>query len=689
MLWNKLVQGGRIFGLGRELYSREQRHFPEGVPGVPGAWDRGYRLYWVGCEDGDRVDLTPHPYLDYLFWKGHSGFKEMALITPSLPLGVAEYLKRRLEPQGLPEPPASKGRPLSWYSVMAAKLGGELDPERKFAPVAEKILGRAMSAAAMPSQADLERVRSLLAGKILLIDEIRSLLDQQNLVLNGNLEHVLHLLYLRGEVRRYPGVGFQAPGFPICNHCGQATGLREHQCEGCGGACFYCEECLILGESRLCRALYALPAPTQVGIDPTRAQAISRLEPQLDFPLTLAQEDACRAVRSFLMASRRQECLVWAVCGAGKTEVAFAAIADALARGQKVLYASPRREVIQELKPRFQKAFPGQPLIALYGGSPDRYYQATDLVLATTHQALRFYQAFDLVVLDEVDAFPFEGSDMLYYGVARARKPVSKAVYLSATPPPELIRQSERQQVEVVRLPVRPHGYPLPEPQIIIERSWGSLAGKGNKRPRDEGSSPGPDYGWDRPGPDPIPPSPSGGEPEPLIIPPRVLNILHQSVEGDLAQVFVFVPTVYLTRRVGEALRQAMGQPPWDAAEADWVQYTSAKDPNRDEKRQAFARGEFPILVCTTIMERGITIPRVNVVVLFADQERIFDQGTLIQMAGRAGRSPEYPEGRVWLVGLRATASMERAVAHIRAMNAEAFTRGYLRPQYYHHRCRG
>lgn len=653
---------------------------------MPGAWDRGYRLYWVRCEDGDRVDLTPQPYLDFLFWKGHSGFKEMALITPFLPLGIAEYLKRRLDPQSLA---TSKGRPLSWYSVSAAKLTGELDPERKFAPMAEKILGRAMPEAAMPSQADLDRVRSLLAGKILLGDEIGSLLDQHKLVLNGNLEHVLHLLYLKAEVKRYPAIGFQAPGFPVCNHCGQATRLREHRCEGCGGHCFYCEECLILGESRLCRALYAMPAPLgpEAGAKEAGTEAVNLVEPQLDYPLTPAQEDACRAVRSFMMTDRRQECLVWAVCGAGKTEVALAAIAQALARGQRVLYASPRREVIQELKPRLQKAFPGRPITALYGGSSDRYYQVGDLVLATTHQALRFYQAFDLVVLDEVDAFPFEGSSMLYYGVTRAQRPGSKALYLTATPPPELVRRAERRQMEVVRLPVRPHGYPLPEPQIIIERSWGSLAGKPGRRLRDRGTGEAPDCGWDGPGPEPS--QLKDSEAEPLFIPPRVLNILHQSVEGDLAQVFVFVPTVYLTRRVGEALRQAMGQPPWEGACADWVQYTSAKDPKRDEKRQAFARGEFPILVCTTIMERGITIPRVNVVVLFADQERIFDQATLVQMAGRAGRSPEYPEGRVWLVGLRATASMERAVAHIRAMNAEAFTRGYLRPQYYHHRCRG
>ncbi|QGG47477.1 DEAD/DEAH box helicase [Heliorestis convoluta] len=77
-------------------------------------------------------------------------------------------------------------------------------------------------------------------------------------------------------------------------------------------------------------------------------------------------------------------------------------------------------------------------------------------------------------------------------------------------------------------------------------------------------------------------------------------------------------------------------------------------------------------------MERGITVPRANVVVLFAENERIYDERTLIQMAGRAGRSTERPFGEAWFVGTRVTASMKEAERSIRWLNEEARKKGYL-----------
>jgi len=64
---------------------------------------------------------------------------------------------------------------------------------------------------------------------------------------------------------------------------------------------------------------------------------------------------------------------------------------------------------------------------------------------------------------------------------------------------------------------------------------------------------------------------------------------------------------------------------------------------------------------------------------LFADQERVFDENALIQMAGRAGRSAEYPTGDVWFVAEKVTPAMKSAIKTIVDMNNEARRLGYLK----------
>ena len=98
--------------------------------------------------------------------------------------------------------------------------------------------------------------------------------------------------------------------------------------------------------------------------------------------------------------------LIWAVAGAGKTEMIFEGIAACLRKGGRVCLASPRVDVCLELAPRIKQAFPDVPLALLYGGNEEGY-SYTPLVIATTHQLLRFREAFDLLIIDEIDSFPY------------------------------------------------------------------------------------------------------------------------------------------------------------------------------------------------------------------------------------------------------------------------------------------
>ena len=70
------------------------------------------------------------------------------------------------------------------------------------------------------------------------------------------------------------------------------------------------------------------------------------------------------------------------------------------------------------------------------------------LIIATTHQLLKFYQAFDLLIIDEVDAFPFVDNAVLYHAVDRAIKPNrTKIFFLTATSTDELDKKSKKQEL--------------------------------------------------------------------------------------------------------------------------------------------------------------------------------------------------------------------------------------------------
>ncbi|MDI6637656.1 MAG: helicase-related protein [Bacillota bacterium] len=475
-------------------------------------------------------------------------------------------------------------------------------------------------------------------------------------------------------------------------------------------------ECLVRPESR------ALPG------NPVPAWEIT-----LPFELTKAQQDASRFLASFVAEDERNECLVYAVCGAGKTEVCLGAVALTLQRGGRVLFAVPRSDVVAEVAPRLSAAMTGARVIALRGASRERYRDA-DIVVATTHQVLRFYQAFDLVVLDEADAFPFRGSRMLRYGLRRATAPGGKTVYMTATPDQSLLAAADRGEVALVRISARHHGRPLPVPAVIkatLPPIEDHAALSTLRRPR---TGPG--------------------------LPPEVVAVIAASIRAGHG-VFVFVPTVDLARRVCAMLRVSLtsptcsnspnsvsspislsslnspnsvacdvypacpvshgsdgfpgshgfdglhashgastaaadsavlpgsaaspacppgrhGSPLFPAAARPRVAFVHSRHPERDRVREAFKEGQIDVLVTTTIMERGITVPMADVVVLYADFERVFDAGTLVQMAGRAGRSHEYPCAQVYFVAERTSPAMRAAIASIRAMNEHAAKSGYL-----------
>ncbi|QNK60475.1 DEAD/DEAH box helicase family protein [Paenibacillus sp. PAMC21692] len=336
---------------------------------------------------------------------------------------------------------------------------------------------------------------------------------------------------------------------------------------------------------------------------------------------SVLEEDKPSPDRSFL---------IWAVTGAGKTEMVFPLVESIISRGGRALIASPRRDVVLELDPRIRKAFPASNVVTLYGGSEQRWDRG-EITLSTTHQLIRFHEAFDLVIVDEIDAYPYHGDPMLYFAADKSRLPGAPKLLLSATPPRELQYEAKQGRLAHARVPVRYHRHPLPVPKLLRSPSVRHLLAKGS-------------------------------------VPASLLHAIRHSL-GRGAQVFLFVQRISESEPMAALLRKQL---PTNEIEA-----TSSKDPDRANKVIRFRTAETRLLVTTTILERGVTVPRSDVFILDADG-KLFDEASLVQMAGRAGRSADDPAGKVYFIGPARTVSQLRAVRHIRGMNRIAAKKGFL-----------
>jgi competence protein ComFA len=466
------------------------------------------------------------------------------------------------------------------------------------------------------------------------------------------LAALLGRVRLSGSVAAWDGGRLDALGRRrrerSCLRCGSGEAhMHRTACAACGRLCAYCTACIGMGRSRECELLVTGQHPALLGVKTDRRPLMQLpLEQRLKkWRLSPAQAAAAatalRFVEEYAMESPRlstgkseqtRDFLLWAVTGAGKTEMIFPLVESVLLRGGKALIATPRRDVVIELDPRIREAFPAASVVTLYGGSEQRWENG-DITLATTHQLLRFYQGFDLVVIDELDAFPYAGDPILHYAADKSCAPGAARLLLSATPPIELQRAAKRGKLPHARVPVRYHRHPLPVPQMYQTPAVKQMLHQRK-------------------------------------LPSKLLAAMQASIQRD-AQLFVFVQQIAQTEPMAALLRAVLQLPA--------VAATSSQDGGRTEKVQRFRAREIRVLVTTTILERGVTIPRSDVYILDADG-RLFDEASLVQMAGRAGRSADDPFGRVYFCSGERNRSQLAAVRHIQKMNRMARKEGYLLP---------
>ncbi|WP_116278669.1 DEAD/DEAH box helicase [Virgibacillus dokdonensis] len=343
--------------------------------------------------------------------------------------------------------------------------------------------------------------------------------------------------------------------------------------------------------------------------------------------LTDAQTKASETIRDVIL-QQESALLVWAVCGSGKTEMLFAGIEGALRQGMRICLATPRVDVVRELLPRIQQAFSTIPIQALYGGSEEKR-GTSQIIIASTHQLLRFEHAFDVVIIDELDAFPYHADTSLAFATERALKPSGTMIYLTATPRRKERRKLQWNQLKHVFVPTRYHGYPLPVPQMCMCFSLHKQLQKGT-------------------------------------VPRAFIRWLCQR-ENKQRQLLIFLPTISLTEKVASQIYTILFNHKIikDASEITSVH---ASDPERERKISQFRNKRLLVLVTTTILERGVTFPSVDVAIIDAGHS-VFDEAALVQIAGRAGRSAEDPDGEVVFFHDGKTNAMVRAIRLIKRMN--------------------
>lgn len=507
----------------------------------------------------------------------------------------------------------------------------------------------------------------MMQGRSLLENEYMMMITDQQVNLLTHWKTYTQLAYLTQSLSLNSAIHIESASGYQCNRCGSHK-MNYTPCASCGSsACAYCETCLNLGRSRECTLMIQSVYRALSYLNPVSSIDTYHNEEniQIRWGLSNAQTEATTRALRFLTDTTKslnktitssnpffyklllyrlkhkkpipspsyfihKRFLLWAVTGAGKTEMTFPLINHVLRNKGKVLVATPRRDVVLELAPRMAKAFPATTISVLYGGSEDRWQRA-DLTIATTHQLLRFSQAFDLVILDELDAFPFHNDPMLAYAANACCKYDGAFVYLSATPPIHLQKEIKQGELAHAKVPARFHGHPLPVPKYINIPTVNHML----KRKQLSHS---------------------------------LLKHLRYSITRG-AQIFIFVARIALIESLVLLLRSYFSQLS--------IEGTSSQDHERADKVILFREQQIRILVTTTILERGVTIPYSDVYILGADSG-LFDASSLVQMAGRAGRSKEDPRGTVIFASKQWTIEQKKAVAQIKLMNRIARRKGYL-----------
>lgn len=387
-----------------------------------------------------------------------------------------------------------------------------------------------------------------------------------------------------------------------------------HRCNNRTRKMFYTFESAVTAED----VTYCLNCINLGRVDsatPLRAvETVRFIEPcdyHLDFELSDVQKQA--SSRIVEAVHLKQHILLHAVTGAGKTEMTFEGIKTARNQGKNVAFVSPRIDVVKEVYLRLTGAFKDVRIDLMYAGVKVEFEHT--FTVCTVHQLYNHVSHFDVIIVDEYDAFPLQGEPLLLGAIDRAMTEDGMVVIMTATPTRAMMNYvGKKNMVTIAR---RYHGHDLAVPEVIYDSV---------SRHLDRGR-----------------------------VSRKLFELLTQIVQEG-RRVLVFLPEIAMMKKLAPLVKQHFNN-------SDDV-YSG--DADRYLKVEHMRKGETDILLTTTILERGVTFSKLDVIVVHAEY---FPSDSLIQICGRVGRKTTDPSGNIYFLADYNTHHLKRTVKIIRDFN--------------------
>ena len=266
-----------------------------------------------------------------------------------------------------------------------------------------------------------------------------------------------------------------------------------------------------------------------------------------------------------------------------------------LAKKMNVGFAIARRDVVIELSERLKQAFKNYKVVSLYGGHTSEL--EGDIICLTTHQLYRFEKYFDLLIIDEIDAFPFNGNFALEAFFHRSVR--GHYVMMSATPSKERIEEFKGKGKAIVNLFKRHHGKPMPVPKFFIAPKFVTY----------------------------------------FYLVYKVREIIKKNLP-----LLVFAPTIEECENLYVFLNIF--------AKGGYFVHSKCKD--RSKIIEDFRENKYKYLVTTAVLERGVTLRNLQVII-FNASSFIYTSEALVQISGRVGRVKDATDGEVIFIAERKT----------------------------------
>jgi competence protein ComFA len=409
-----------------------------------------YVIYSAVTQKGAALNLTHNPYLDYSFFRNEGGIRSFEVLTPSLPISYAHYIKDAMD---------KENNPFIKIMLKDGKIGSKLKFEmlkrlmNEFGVKPLKKTKLINSDKALADKNDIEAVYHILNGKLTDFHRLNEIIGSSNIFMKEGLYDILQILYLEGRLDIFPLVHIDKVDKKyFCKSCESEIPKpdmeAESKCPGCGAFL------------ELDKPLFAVSYKSE------KLSGYSHVKYKHQKNLTVQQENASLSLSHFLRDSGR-ECLLWTVPGTEDISIAAKAVRDVIGKGGRAAVAVSCYDKAMETTKVFREAFSSERCI--YNNKKSAIEDGS-ITICGFQDIKTYYKTFDLIILNET---PGCCMSLTYNHIAHAKRAADdrgKIVFMTSTPDYGLYENVQKGELKLIAVPLRSHGKPIPEPRVMTYR---------------------------------------------------------------------------------------------------------------------------------------------------------------------------------------------------------------------------